>query len=228
MAGLNCKKCEKISCAALNLNSTQLDLQNATCNESCIKSGNVILSQGSLTSHIIYLRSGLVKEHQVPDDHHQEYIINIIKEKTYLGLPSLFGDRYNHYSYTALSDVSVCYIDRQVFKRLLLENSQFGYKILEAVSRESLSTYHRFVKQHQKKIFGKLADALLFFSTYIYNSDSFYLHLSRNEISYLIGTSRESVSKQLKQFEDEGLISMKGRIINILKPMDLERISKYG
>ena len=106
----------------------------------------------------------------------------------------------------------------------MLENSQFGYKILEAVSRESLNTYHRFVKQHQKKIFGKLADALLFFSKHIYNSESFYIHLSRNEI----GTSRESVSKQLKQFENEGLISMKGRIINILKPSDLERISKYG
>lgn len=223
-----CKKCDKISCAALNLNNSQLELQNSTCSESSINAGEVILSQGSLTSHIIYLRTGLVKEYQKSDVNQQEYIINIIKEKTYLGLHSLFGDKYNHYSYMALTDVSVCYIDRQIFKRFLLENGQFGYKILESVSRDSLNTFHRFVNQNQKKIFGKLADALLYFSQNIYNSDSFYLHLSRNEVSYLIGTSRESVSKQLKQFEDDGLISINGRIINILKPMDLERISKYG
>jgi CRP-like cAMP-binding protein len=228
MGSPNCKKCDKISCAALNLNSNQLELQNSTCSENTINAGEVILSQGSLTSHIIYLRTGLVKEYQKSDVNQQEYIMNIIKEKTYLGLPSLFGDKFNHYSYMALTDVSVCYIDRQIFKRLLFENGQFGYKILESVSRDSLHTYHRFVNQNQKKIFGKLADALLYFSTHIYNSDSFYLHLSRNEVSYLIGTSRESVSKQLKQFEDEGIISMNGRIINILKPMDLERISKFG
>lgn len=228
MASPNCKKCDKISCAALNLSTTQLELQNSTCNETTIKAGQVILSEGSLTSHIIYLRSGLVKEFQRAEHVSQEYIINIIKEKAYLGLPSLFGDRYNHYSYTALTDVSVCYIDRDVFKTLLMENGQFGYKILETVSRDSLHTYHRFVTQHQKKIFGKLADALLYFSKHIYNSESFYLHLSRNEVSYLIGTSRESVSKQLKIFDDEGIISMNGRIINILKPQELEQISKFG
>jgi len=196
--------------------------------EATIKAGDVILSEGSLTSHIIYLRSGLVKEFQKEEHSSHEYIINIIKEKAYLGLPSLFGDSYNHYSYTALTDVSVCYIDRQVFKKLLIENGQFGYKILETVSRDSLNTYHRFITQHQKKIFGKIADVLLYFSQYIYNSDSFYLHLSRNEISYLIGTSRESVSKQLKQFHTEGIISMKGRIISILKPEELAQISKFG
>lgn len=228
MGNANCKKCDKISCAALNLSTTQLELQNSTCNESTIKAGDVILSEGSLTSHIIYLRSGLVKEFQRVENSKHEYIMNLIKEKTYLGLHSLFGDKYNHYSYTALTDVSVCYIDRNIFKTLLLENGQFGYKILEAVSRDSLNTYHRFVTQHQKKIFGKLADALLYFSKNIYNSESFYLHLNRNEISYLIGTSRESVSKQLRQFEEEGLITMKGRIVNILKPLELERISKFG
>lgn len=228
MGSPNCKKCDKISCAALNLNNTQLELQNSTCSEATIKAGEIILSQGSLTSHIIYLRSGLVKEYQKSEVNQQEYIMNIIKEKTYLGLHSLFGDKQNHYSYTALTDVSVCYIDRQTFKKLLLENGQFGYIILESVCRESLHTYHRFVNQNQKKMFGKLADALLYFSHHIYNSDNFYLHLSRNEISYLIGTSRESVSKQLKQFEDEGIISMKGRIIHIIKPADLERISKFG
>lgn len=228
MSNTNCKKCDKISCAALNLNTAQLELQNSTCNEATIKSGDIVLSQGSLTSHIIYLKSGLVKEFQSGDNSKQEYIINIVKEKTYLGLHSLFGDKFNHYSYTALTDVKVCYIDRQVFKALLMENGQFGYKILEAVSRDSLNTYHRFVSQHHKKIFGKLADVLLYFSKHIYNSDSFYLHLSRNEVSYLIGTSRESVSKQLKIFEDEKIISMKGRVISVLKPTELERISRFG
>ncbi|OYT17745.1 MAG: hypothetical protein B7C24_01075 [Bacteroidetes bacterium 4572_77] len=224
----DCKRCDKISCAASNLNPTELALQNSTCRIATINAGDIILPEGSLTSHIIYLRSGLVKEFQKTANHTGEYIINIIKEKTYLGLPSLFGDRYNHYSYTALTEASICYIDHEIFKDLLISNGQFGYKILETVSRESLNTYHRFVSQHQKKIFGKVADMLLYFSKHIYNSNSFYLHLSRNELSYLIGTSRESVSKQLAQFNSEGIIAMKGRTITIIKALELERISKFG
>lgn len=228
MRNPGCKNCDKVTSSVLYLNSSQLEVLNSTCSAVSIKAGEMIMSEGSLTSHIIYLRSGLVKEFQKTESGNSEYIIKLINEQAYLGLHSLFGDRLNHFSYKALSDVDICFFDREVFKKLLFEKGEFSYKILETVSRDSLNTYHRFVNQHQKKIYGKVADALLYFSKKIYKSDRFCLHLSRNEMSYLIGISRESVSKQMKQFEEEGIISSMGREIEILKPYDLERISKFG
>ncbi|MFH1001334.1 MAG: Crp/Fnr family transcriptional regulator [Bacteroidota bacterium] len=228
MGELNCINCKEISCAALNLNRDELGQQISSGHGNSYKAGELILKEGTFSSNIIYLKSGLVKEFKIGKGHSEEYILQIVKEKSYLGLASLFGDRINHFSYTALTDVKVCNIDIAVFKAFIQENGNFGYHILQSVCSDSLNNYHRFTNLHFKKIYGKLADALLYFSKNIYMSNRFLMHLSRNEISFLIGSSRESVSKQLNQFEKEGIIKLKGKEITIIKPETLEKISKFG
>ncbi len=82
-------------------------------------------------------------------------------------------------------------------------------------------------KQH-KQLGGKIADTLLYFSNNIFNCNTFDLPLNRNEIAYLIGSSRESVTKQLNDFVSDGLISLEGRKIKLLEIATLEKISKFG
>ena len=211
----------------MTLSLDELKILGENCSEGFFRKGEEILSEGSLTSHIIYLQAGLVKEYLKGGDQ-PEYIIQIIKNHAYLGLPSLFGDRVNHYSYAALTDVSVCFIDVAVFKQFVIENGRFAFEILSTVSKDSLTNYHRFISQGQKKIYGKLADTLLYFSKALFHSNRFRLPLNRNEISYLLGTSRESVSKQLNSFVRDGIISLRKREIVINEPEKLERISRLG
>ena len=91
-----CHNCKDISCAAAILNTNELELVHLHSKEMEIKKGDIVIHQGSLTSHIIYLKSGLVKEYiRQPND--REQILQIIKKHSYLGLPSLFGDSINHY-----------------------------------------------------------------------------------------------------------------------------------
>jgi len=228
MSEINCIACKEKSCAALNLNKEELGLQISSGYGTTYRAGELILKEGTFTSNIIYLKSGLVKEFKSVQNQHEEYILQIVKEQTYLGLTSLFGGRINQFSYQALTEVKVCSINFNVFKAFIKGNGNFGYNILESVSSDSLNNYHRFTNLHFKKIYGKLADALLYFAKQIYESNSFHMHLTRNEISYLIGSSRESVTKQLKQFEKDGIISVKGKEISILKMEDLENISRVG
>ncbi|WP_106540223.1 Crp/Fnr family transcriptional regulator [Prolixibacter denitrificans] len=223
----NCTLCSEKSCAAMALGEDELQLLEENCSEGIFRKGEEILSEGSLTSHIIYLQTGLVKEYIKSGDQ-PECIVQIIQNHAYLGLPSLFGDRVNHYSYAALTDVAVCFIDVAIFKQFILDNGKFAFEILSTVSRDSLTNYHRFISQGQKKIYGKLADTLLYFSKAIFRSNRFRLPLNRNEISYLIGTSRESVSKQLNSFVRDGIISLRRREIIINEPEKLEQISRLG
>ena len=98
MRNPSCDNCDKIRSSVYYLNSSQLEILNSTCSAVSVKAGEVIMSEGSLTSHIIYLRSGLVKEFQKTESGNGEYIIKLINEQAYLGLHSLFGDRFNHFS----------------------------------------------------------------------------------------------------------------------------------
>jgi len=223
----SCHDCKDISCAAAVLDYNQLDQVTSNSKESLLKKGEVILHEGSLTSHIIYLKSGLAKEY-IKHPGEKEQILQIVKQHTYLGLPSLFGDRVNHYSYAALEDCKICYIDINLFNSLIRENGNFAYEILISTSRDSLNNINRFLHRSQKKVYGRVADAILYFSKIIYEAGKFTLPISRQELADLIGVSRESATRVLLKFKAEGIISLKGRSMTILNMDLLEQISKKG
>lgn len=223
----SCRDCKVKSCAAAVLNAVELDLVNANSRETSFRKGDIILHEGSMTSHIIYLKSGLVKEYQ-KGPNEQEQILQIVKKFTYLGLPSLFGDRINHYSYAALVDIEVCYIDLNIFNNLVRQNGNFAFEILVSVSRDSLNNFHRFMSQSQKKTFGRVAEVLLYFSKIIFESESYEIPFTRQELADLIGISRESATRVLTKFREEGILKLEGRFIEIINPELLQQISKNG
>jgi CRP-like cAMP-binding protein len=223
----SCNDCKDISCAAAVLNSRELAQVSANSNESFLKKGEVILHEGSLTSHIVYLKSGLVKEY-IKHSGKKEQILQIVRKHTYLGLSSLFGDRINHYSYAALEDCKICYIDINKFISLIRENGNFAYEILVSTSRDTLNNTNRFLYRSHKKIFGRVADAILYFSKIIYEKKKFQVPFSRQEFADLIGVSRESATRVLTKFKDEKIIDLRGRSITILKEDLLEKISQKG
>jgi len=222
-----CRDCSEKSCAAAILHAKEIEMIRENSRATEFRKGDIMVHAGSMTSHIIYLKSGLVKEYvKGPSD--KEQILQIVSKFTYLGLPSLFGDRVNHYSYAALTDVTVCYIDVNIFTQLIRENGNFAYEILISVSRDSLNNFHRFMSQAQKKIYGRVADSILYFSKIIFEQESFELPFTRQEFADLIGLSRESTTRVLTKFKDDGILSIDGRNIGILKPDLLSQISKHG
>jgi CRP-like cAMP-binding protein len=223
----SCSDCQEKSCAAAILHPEELGQISKNSRETSFRKGDILVQAGSMTSNIIYLKSGLVKEY-VTNTENREQILQIVKKHTYLGLPSLFGDRVNHYSYAALTDVKVCYIDISIFTRLVRENGNFAYEILVSVSRDSLNNFHRFMSQSQKKIYGRVAEAILYFARIIFEQESFELPFTRQEFADLIGVSRESATRVLLKFVAEGLLSIHGRQITIEKPEMLDKISRNG
>jgi len=222
-----CHTCRDKSCATEKLGIEELDLINEHRYISDITKHTNILNSGSPISHIIYLRSGLVKEYVISKEG-KEQILQIILPHTYLGLASLFGDRINHFSYSALTNLKVCYIETDVFTNMIKSNGNFAFEILSSVSRESLYNFHRFINQSNKKTFGRMADMLLYFSRVVFSSNKFQIPLTRQEIAEMIGTSRESTGRVLSKFKDDGIISLSGKKIKINDIRKLERISRLG
>jgi CRP-like cAMP-binding protein len=223
----SCHFCTDKSCAAAVLGTGELDAMNLNRHESEIRKGEIILHQGSLTSHIIYLKTGLVKEFlKLPND--RETILQIVKKRSYLGLQSLFGDKINRYSYAALEDSVICHIDISVFNRILLQNGEFASQILASVCSDSLNNFHRYLSQSQKRIYGRVADAILYFATIIYESDDFDLPFSRQEVADLIGVTRESATRALQKFREENIISISGHHFTINNRPLLEQIGQKG
>jgi CRP-like cAMP-binding protein len=225
--GYHCRECIDKSCATALLDDHEMDLifNNRYINE--VKKRTNILNEGSPISHIIYLRSGLVKEYTIRHDN-QEQILQLIKPHAYLGMTSLFGDKVNHYSYESLTDLKLCYIDIDVFINLVRSNGNFAFEILTSLGRDSLTNFHRFIDQSHKKVYGRIADILIYFSKIIFSSNKFQIPLTRHELADMVGTSRESTGRVIAKFRSEGIIKIAGKNIIINDIKKLENISKFG
>lgn len=222
-----CKNCKERFSAISKLSDQEIDLLQESCHESELSKGEVIFHQGSITSHIVYVRSGLVLEYQKRQNG-RDQIIQIVKSRSYLGLHSLFGDSINRYSYRALENLKICYINVEAFKQLIRQNGSFAYEILVSVSRDSLSKNYRFLSFHAKQTYGKVADALLYFANVIYENDEFILSITRSDIGALIGISRESTTRAMNKLQQDNVIEMSGNKIRIKSREALEKISKTG
>jgi CRP-like cAMP-binding protein len=224
---IKCADCIVKSIPAGKLTIEELDILNSNCARIAFKKGENILKQGAFTTNIIYIKSGLVKEHMRGPNGKDE-ILKITRAPAYVGVPSAMGGRIHKYSCTALEQTSVCFIDLHIFNELLLTNPYFSRELILNLSKDLLEHFTKCVNKTQKQIHGSLAETILYLAEKIYRSDSFTLSLTREELGALIGSSRETITRILHEYTENGMISIEGKTIMILDRKRLERISETG
>ncbi len=222
-----CKDCKDKSCAVSILKNQELDVLSRNSSELKIGKGEIVIREGELTTFVAYLKTGLVKEH-LKGLNGKSQIIRLVKAKSYLGLSAGLSSKMSLYTYSALEDLDVCYIDMNILKQLMKDNGSFAYEILLSVSRENIINSFWFVNKNQKQIYGRCADAMLYFSKIIFEKNKFTLPISHLELAALIGTTRESVTRTLSKFKSDGILKIDERNITILNNELLENISKNG
>jgi len=223
---VKCRDCTFKSSAAQILDSEQLERLERACALTSFKPGEIIFKENALSSNIIYIRTGLVKTHLAGPA--GEHILSIKKAPSYLGIPTTFADRVNHYSATALVETTACFIDIDLFKDFITHNGGFAYEIILNLCNSELQHFHRCVNRVQKHMHGRIADALLYFRNEVFESDAYKLPLSRNDLGDLTNVSREGVSRVLSEFHQDRIIDIHGKQIEILNAGSLARISQNG
>lgn len=222
----DCDKCTKRSKAFLTLTKDEIARLSSNCAPVNLQKSEPLIKQGTFSTNVVYLRSGMAKIHIAGPYHEQ--IVRIVKAPTFLALPTTFGDKINQYSVTVIEDSEVCFIDVNTFRYLLTNNPSFSYEIVIDLCKNELDNFNRCASRTQKQVRGKIADVLLEMSDVLFNSDTFNLPLNQEEIGNLIDSSRESVSRVLNEFEDDGIIKISGKSVELLNKNSLTMISANG
>ncbi len=223
----NCSICAIRSKAVEALNPSEVEFLQGNCAEVSMKPGESIIKEGSLSSHIAYLKSGLAKIHK-KGVKGTDQILKILQPGCYIGIQTVLSNKIHQYSASTIEDSDVCYIDINSFKELIAKNAHFADELILYLCRDELTYFERFVNVHQKQVDGRLADTILFFSDEVNKSKSFQIPLSRNDLAALICATRESVTRSIKDLSDIGTIRVKGKSFEILNYELLKKISEKG
>ncbi len=227
MNAADCINCTEKSCTTKSLTDHQLLLMAENCFTRKHKAGQTVIHQGAFHSNVLYLRKGFVK--QTMELHNgNTQLSQIHKPRSYLGLPTNFNDKRCTSSFTAISEIEVCYIEENTFRRLVRDNGSFAYEIICSISNSNIENYGRFVDLSQKQVYGKVAEIMIYFAEVIYESNPFVNLLSRAEIGDMLMTSRESISRVLTRLKEDGFIDIHGKEIKIHDIEKLRQISRLG
>ncbi len=187
----------------------------------------MICKQGVMVSSVLYVEKGLAKVYL--DDGKNSLVLKIIPDNNLLGLAAVTEEFNTHqYSSMAYIDTDIIQIDVDAFRELLRTNSRFAKEIIDVMSTNSVQLYGRFFCITHKQSYGRLADILLCLADRIFRRSAFELPLSRQDLAELTGMSSETVIRTLKKFQNEGLIQMKGKHIEVVDYLRLQQISETG
>ncbi len=191
------------------------------------RKGEIIAKQGGFVSHVIYLEKGLAKVFL--ENGSNSLVLRITPERNFLGLSSV-SEEHLYFPYSAMTyvDSEIRQIEVKAFRTLMEQNFEFSKEIIDILSSNSLQIYGRFFCFTYKQAFGRLADILLCLADRIFKASEFDLPLSRKELAELSGMSSETVIRMLKEFNDEGLIRMDGKSIEVIDYERIKQISETG
>ena len=157
----------------------------------------------------------------------KQYITEVHKEGDYFGYLAFFGDSIHCDSATAIEDSEVKRVPKEDFFRLLLSNNEVSVNFIKLLTKNYSGAEEKLLKLAYNSARKRVAEALLYVSAKYQDSNSDSdpsFVLLRENISSLAGISAESVSRNLTDFKEEGLIeSHKGKI-KILNVKKLESI----
>ncbi len=189
------------------------------------KKGENIFKQGTIVPHVAYIKSGMVKIMLESDNRKQPLCI---EKSGFIGLESMYNDKFSQYSVFALTDVKMCLVEIESFKKALAAHATLAVKIIEALNIRTKLLYERILTLTQKQGPGRVADILLCMSDRIFESETFCSPCSRKEMAEMCALSLESLSRILKDFKEEHIIEADTKSISILDRAELELISRVS
>ncbi len=216
-----CKNCTCITTPFRFLNPEELAFINRNRVEIKFRKGENLCKQGTSASHVIYLRSGLIKI--ISEGNRGPLVLSIETGGYFLGLQVLFKPQKLPFSAVASEDTLACLWDINAFRELTERNAGFAAGMLKYVTDDIIRSYQQIASLGQKQVHGRLSDLLLCLSKHIYKSSKFTTSLARKDMAEITNMSPESLSRVLKYMKANKLLIVNGKSFELI---DIETLKK--
>lgn len=230
---MSCQECSRKNCTEKvfifsSLSNKELREIFSLIEHQTIKKGELLLRDGEDVRTLIILNEGRLKRFRYTKEG-REQILDIMKSGDCIGeLHLLKEDKFDGYV-QAITDCKICTLKKEKFQNLLIHNPEMSFKVLEMLGQRLQQVERLAVALADKDGEVKLAyilDELA--SNYGKKEGSkivIELPLSKEEMAFYAGVTRETLSRKLKKFCDYDIIKMVGH--KQIEILDYEALQDY-
>lgn len=186
--------------------------------------GSVILFEDDPGDSLFVVREGRVKVVLVAEDG-REVILGILGVGEHFGELSLIDDQPRSAHVVAMEDSTLLVLRRDDFRRRVEQNPAVAWALLIELSRRLRRADEKIGSLVLLDVPGRIARVILDAAAEI-GSDLIDRPLTHQTIAHVIGASRETVSRAMREFVEAGWINTERRRIRITDRVALERRSQ--
>jgi len=225
---VSCLNCVLKSECFTRLTVEELERADQNKVEIHFKKKEIIAKQGAFATHIMYIKSGLVKLYLEAEPGHKDVIINFFSAGEVIGLASLFGKSTFDFSIAAIEDSNLCLIDINIVSKLTSSNPDFAALLIHKLNENTLYAYRQLYDITNRQMNGRIAGALLHLAKNVYKKRKFELTLSRKDLAEFTGMSNMSVIRVMNELRNDSIITDKDGVIEIVNIEALEYMRHTG
>ena len=183
-----------------------------------------IFLEGSASQWLYFIERGQVKTYKTSEDG-KELVTGILGRGDFLGYLALLDDSRRHTeTATALEETDVSLIPPEDFFKLLYGNREVSGKFIKLLSHHLAEREEQLLHVAYHSVRQRVAEALLKLAQLGREGDSPpTINIAQKDLAGIIGTVKETVTRTLADFKDEGLIRIDRMKITVLNEAGLRR-----
>lgn len=183
--------------------------------------GEMVYRAGDAGGTLFVLHTGRVKLYRL-NASGKEQVLRVIEPGEFIGELSLFSSlALTDYAH-ALEDSTMCVLQGTRLKELMTKYPSIAFKVMDELSRRLEKAESRIEAISLSSVTQRVAAALLELSD---GKKEILLPMTKGDFASHLGMSQETLSRKLAEFQEEGLIELKGhRKVIIKKILGLEEV----
>jgi CRP/FNR family transcriptional regulator len=192
------------------------------------KRGEMLFREGDEINGMYFVQSGVIKL-EMNAETQRPFILRMIGAGQTMGHRFLNYTGLQPYTATAVEDTRVCFIELGFFKNLLQKNDLLQEEIRKIFLKEIRSTEIKLLQIAQQTVREKVASILVHLAeTYNYKQTGLGIrvHVDRQEMADLAGTTKEQISRILADFDQEQLIRFRAKHFKYIAVDQLRQIAE--
>lgn len=182
-----------------------------------IRRGDHLYRAGMPFQSLFAVRNGFFKTYVIYEDG-REQVTGFQMMGELMGMDAISTDRHTCHA-VALEDSDICEVPFEKLEDLSREVPALQHHFHKMMSREIVRDQGLMLLLGSMKAEERLASFLLNLSQRFhirgYSRTEFVLRMTREEIGNYLGLKLETVSRTFSRFQEEGLIEVQGKSINI-------------
>ncbi|UCC44402.1 MAG: Crp/Fnr family transcriptional regulator [Candidatus Zixiibacteriota bacterium] len=206
-----------------DLDQTELEALEKISNIRKLQKGEVLFLQGDPATGFYVLLSGSIRVYKASPDG-REYTLHHIRAGQMFAEAAVFGGSVFPANAVASEASTVAFLPKAEFTRLIQASPQTSLKMIAALAGFVREFNQQIEDLSLKEVPARLAGYLLR-AVKDTGASTFTLDISKSELARSLGTTSETLSRNLTKLRELGVISGDGREITVLDRATLEKIA---